>query len=409
MIVYSRNKTGSLSMKLALTRRTALLGGLALPAVIPAVAEAAAPIPIGTLLPLTGAGGAYGPSMAKVAKAAVAMINTAGGVLGRPLGLFTEDDETNPDSGVKAAHKLIDIDHVVAICGTWASAVTTAVAPVCWRSKTMLFTVSGADTITKLPHHGYIIRTQPNSNLQALRAADFMATRGIKSFYSLSVQSPFATSVYAAMAAEFAKKGGNALGNTIYDGSKTSFRAEVEKAVAAKPDLIFLNSYAPDLAILLRNIYQAGFKGARFTQGYAATPKVIASLPKAVTEGLMSFSPSPDPGSPGYKRVKQILGAEPDPYSCQVYDHISLAALAMAQGKAATSQAIHDNVRAVGNPKGMPVTDAVTGLKEIAAGHAIDYSGASGPCQFNAIGDVLSSKFRFDIIENGKSSLIMIS
>ncbi len=396
-------------MKYGLTRRAALLGGLAVPAIAPTLARAAEPIPIGTLTPLTGAGGAYGPSMAKVAKAVAEEINAAGGVLGRPLGVISEDSETNPEAGVKAAHKLIDINHVVAICGTWASAVTTAVAPVCWRSKTMLFTVSGADSITKLPHHGYIIRTQPNSNLQAVRAAEFMASRGIKSFYSLSVQSPFATSVYETMKAEFEKKGGKALGNTIYDGSKTSFRAEVEKAVAAKPELIFLNSYAPDLAVLLRNIYQAGFSGPRFTLGYAATPKMIASLPKPVTDGLMSYAPSPDPGSPGYKRVKQILGVEPDPYSCQVYDHISLASLAMAQGKAATSQAIHDNVRAVGNLKGVKVTDAVTGLKEIAAGHAIDYSGASGPCQFDAIGDILSSKFRFDIIKDGKSSLITIS
>ena len=396
-------------MKHGLTRRTALLGGLALPAIAPSLARAAEPIPIGALLPLTGAGGAYGPSMAKVAKAVADEINAGGGVLGRPLGLFTEDDETNPDSGVKAAHKLIDINHVVAICGTWASAVTTAVAPVCWQSKTMLFTVSGADSITKLPHHGYIIRTQPNSHLQALRVADFIAARGAKSFFSLSAQTPFAHDVYTQMTEEFAKKGGKALGDIIYDASKTSFRAEVEKAVAAKPDLIFLNAYAPDLAILLRNIYQAGFSGPRFTPGYAATPKVIASLPKPVTEGLLSYAPSPDPGSPGYKRVKEILGAEPDPYSCQVYDHVSLAALAMAHGKAATSQAIHDNVRAVGDEKGMPVTDAVAGLKAIAAGHAINYSGASGPCKFDAIGDILGCKFRFDLVKDGKSTLLSIS
>jgi branched-chain amino acid transport system substrate-binding protein len=396
-------------MNLTLTRRHALLGGLALPAIAPSLARAAEPIPIGTLTPLTGAGGAYGPGMAKVAKVGVDEINAAGGVLGRPLGLYSEDDETNPDSGVKAAHKLIDIDHVVAICGTWASAVTTAVAPVCWESKTMLFTVSGADSITKLPHMGYIIRTQPNSNLQATRAADFMASRGVKSFYDLSAQTPFAKDVYQQMTAEFAKSGGKALGNTIYDASKTNFRAEVEKAVAAKPQLIFLNSYAPDLAIILRNVYQAGFSGPRLTLGYAATPKVIASLPKPVTDGLMSFAPSPDPDSPGYKRVKEILGAEPDPYACQIYDHISLAALAMAQGKAATAQAIHDNVRAVGDAKGEPVTDAIAGLKAIAAGKTINYSGASGPCKFDAIGDILGCKFRFDLIKDGKDTLLSIS
>ena len=36
---------------------------------------------------------------------------------------------------------LIDVDGVSAIMGTWASSVTTAVAPLCWESGVMLFTV----------------------------------------------------------------------------------------------------------------------------------------------------------------------------------------------------------------------------------------------------------------------------
>src|SRR5689334_20855446 len=102
-----------------------------------------APIKLGTLTPLTAAG-----------------------VLGRSIQLVSEDDQTNPEAAVRAARKLIDVDKVAAIMGTWASAVTTAVAPLCWESKTFLTTVSGSDTITQLPHQGYLIRTQPNTHLQ---------------------------------------------------------------------------------------------------------------------------------------------------------------------------------------------------------------------------------------------------
>ncbi len=59
-------------------------------------------------------------------------MNAAGGVLGRRIELLGEDDQTNPEAGVRAARKLIDVDKVSAIIGTWASAVTTAVAPLCW-------------------------------------------------------------------------------------------------------------------------------------------------------------------------------------------------------------------------------------------------------------------------------------
>ena len=105
--------------------------------------------------------------MLKAMQAVIDEVNKAGGVLGRKIETVVEDDQTNPEAAVRAARKLIEVNKVPVIMGTWASAVTSAVAPVCWESKTFLCTVSGADSITQLPHQGYLIRTQPNSKLQA--------------------------------------------------------------------------------------------------------------------------------------------------------------------------------------------------------------------------------------------------
>ena len=118
-------------------------GRIAAPA-IGARAERAADL--GVLTPLTGAGSFDGPRMLKAMQAVADEINAAGGVLGRKVELVVEDTETNPEAAVRAAHKLVDVDKVPVIMGTWASAVTTAVAPVCWESKTFLTTVSGADS-----------------------------------------------------------------------------------------------------------------------------------------------------------------------------------------------------------------------------------------------------------------------
>ena len=164
--------------RIRIGRRAALAGGVAAvasPAVLRAQTD---PIKLATLTPLTGAGGSYGPVMAKVAAAVVEEVNEAGGVLGRKVELVSEDDQTSPEAGVRAARKLIDVDKVAAIMGTWASAVTTAVAPLCWESKTFLCTVSGADSITQLPHQGYLIRTQPNSTLQVTRVGRVHALAG---------------------------------------------------------------------------------------------------------------------------------------------------------------------------------------------------------------------------------------
>ncbi len=393
-----------------LTRRAALFTSLALPAAARIARAEGAPIPLGTILPLTGAGGAYGPSMAKVVRAATDAINAGGGVLGRKLALTVEDDQTSPDAGVLAARKLIDVNRVCAIVGTWASAVTTAVAPLCWQSKTMLFTVSGADSITRLPHHGYIIRTQPNTHLQGTRAGAFLLAQGTKRMFALSVQAPFAVDSYNRIAEVLKDGGASATGDIIYDPSKTSFRSEIDEALRGKPDTLFLNSYEPDLAILLREIYQAGFNSRRLTLGYAANEKLLRALPPAVTNGLLSYSPSPDIASPAYARVQQILGTKnPDPYSCQIYDHVSLVALAIGKAGAATGLAIHDNVRAISQGGGQRVSSAVDGLKLLAAGHAVNYDGASGPCDFLPSGDIAGCKFRFDEAQAGHDKLLSVS
>ena len=391
------------------TRRAVLAGMAAAPLAARAARTQSAPIPIGSITPQTGSGGSYGPPMVKVAAAVVAEVNAAGGVLGRPLALFSEDDETNPDAGVRAARKLIDVNQVVAVVGTWASAVTTAVAPLCWESRTMLFTVSGADSITNLPAQGYIIRTQPNTALQSQRAGQFLLQQGAKRVFALSAQTPFAVDVYNTLGEELGKGGAATAGNVIYDASKSSFRSEVEAALKAQPDAIFLNSYTPDLIVLLRELYRQGFDGKKLTFGYAANAKLLDALPADVTEGLLSFAPSPDLGSPAYARVKQILAAEPDPYSCQVYDHVSLVALSLAKAGTASGAAIHDAVRAVSQGDGQRVTSATEGLQHLAAGQAVNYDGASGPCDFLPSGDITTCKFRFEQVRAGHYQLLSVS
>jgi ABC-type branched-subunit amino acid transport system substrate-binding protein len=88
-----------------LTRRR-LLSTAALAA--PAIGHAqVALLPLGILTPLTGAGAFDGPRMLKAIEAVVSEINGTGGVLGRKIALVVEDDETNPEAAVRAAHKLI--------------------------------------------------------------------------------------------------------------------------------------------------------------------------------------------------------------------------------------------------------------------------------------------------------------
>jgi ABC-type branched-subunit amino acid transport system substrate-binding protein len=393
------------------TRRAFLRAtGLSLALVsLPRVAAAQAPpIKLGTLTPLTGAGGSYGPSMRRAMEFVVQEVNAAGGVLGRRVQLVSEDDQTNPEAAVRAARKLIDVDKVVAVMGTWASAVTTAVAPLCWESKTFLTTVSGSDTITQLPHQGYLIRTQPNTNLQIGKLGDFLVSLKVKRVFVLAAQTPFALPSQKRLQEILPKGGAELVGGVIYDREKTTFRSEIDQALRANPDMIYLNGYTPDCTIVLKELFKAGYTGAKVAQGYAVNQKLLESVPAEVTDGTYTATPSPAVDSPGYKRLAAFLGSgDLDPYSCQCHDQISLVLLAIARAKGeATGTVVRDTVRKISQGSGVKVDSAVEGLKLLAQAKEINYEGASGPCDFTDIGDILDCKIRFDQAQGGKFKLV---
>jgi branched-chain amino acid transport system substrate-binding protein len=394
-------------------RRTLLAGAAALAGLsaLPGRALAqGAPIRIGTLTPLTGAGGPYGPVMVKAVKAVVDEVNAAGGVLGRKVELISEDDQTNPEAGVRAARKLIDVDKVSAILGTWSSAVTTAVAPLCWESKTFLATVSGADSITQLPHQGYLIRTQPNTTLQGRKFGEFCIAEKAKRVFFLSPQTPFAKSQFDNIT-EAVKKAGGDTGSLIYDDKKPAYRSEIDEVLRFKPDAIIFGGYTPDTAVMLKDAYRAGYTGLKVAFGYAVNQKLVESVPAEVVDKTFTIAPSPAEGSKAYARLVKMIGvASPDPYTTQVYDQINLILMAIAIAGDSSGTAIKDAVRKVSQAQGgAKVNNALDGIKAIAAKQPVDYDGASGPCDFTETGDIADCQFRYEQVQGGKLALVKIA
>lgn len=394
-------------------RRTLLAGAAALAGLsaLPGRALAqGAPIKIGTLTPLTGAGGPYGPVMVKAVKAVIDEVNAAGGVLGRKVELISEDDQTNPEAGVRAARKLIDVDKVSAILGTWASSVTTAVAPLCWVSKTFLATVSGADSITQLPHQGYLIRTQPNTTLQGRKFGEFCIAEKAKRVFFLSPQTPFAKSQFDNIT-EAVKKAGGETGSLIYDDKKPAYRSEIDEVLRFKPDAIIFGGYTPDTAVMLKDAYRAGYGGLKVAFGYAVNQKLVESVPAEVVDKTFTIAPSPAEGSKAYARLVKMIGvASPDPYTTQVYDQINLILMAIAIAGDTSGTAIKDAVRKVSQAQGgAKVDNALDGLKAIAAKQPVDYDGASGPCDFTETGDIADCQFRYEQVQGGKLALVKIA
>ena len=187
-------------------------------------------IRLGTLTPLTGAGGSYGPSMRRAIEWVVSEVNAAGGVLGRKVELASEDDQTNPEAAVRAARKLIDVDKVAAVMGTWASAVTTAVAPALLG-------------VQDLPHHGVglrhhypaaasgVSRPHPAQHASADRQAGRLHPHAQVQARVRARRADTVRAAFPEAPRRDAPKGGSELvGGVIYDKDKTTFRSEIDQA-----------------------------------------------------------------------------------------------------------------------------------------------------------------------------------
>ena len=135
---------------------------------------------IGSLTPITGAGSPYGPGMQQAIRLAVDEVNAAGGAGGRKLELFTEDDQTKPDAAVLAAKKLIEVNKVQAVLGTWASGVTLAVMPLTDAAGIIQMNVSGAPAISTLDTKDLVWRFQATNDRFGAAFAEICTKRGFK-------------------------------------------------------------------------------------------------------------------------------------------------------------------------------------------------------------------------------------
>lgn len=396
-----------------LTRR-GLVGSAATAAALSALparlaAQGAGPIRLGSLVPLSGGGAPFGAGIRAGQQAAVDAANAAGGVLGRTVELVSEDDQTNPEAGVRAARKLIDVDRVVAVMGCWASGVASAVAPLCWDGKVMLLCIGASDSITRLPHGGYIVRTQPSTTLQSEQFANFAVREAARHLYIMMPQTPFTDSTIKYVGEVCQQKGIKA-SSVVYDGKKNSFRSEVDAMIQAKPDMLMMGGYLPDTIVLAKDVYRASFAGKSVGYAYAVTPQLVEAVGKEVAEGIYGVEPVGDAESTAYARLQKALNRQAlDIYTCHGYDEVNLVLLSIAAGKDASGTGVKDSVRKVGDPNGVKVDNGPDGLKAIADGKAVNYLGASGSCKFDGIGDVVNAHFRISQIRGGRIETVRIT
>ncbi len=109
------------------------------------VEEKKEPIRVGVFLDMTGQISMFGIATHNGVKLAVDEIDALGGINGRKLEIFLEDDTGRPEQARRVVEKLVSEDKVHAIIGEVASTNSLAAAPVAQEAKIPMISPSSTN------------------------------------------------------------------------------------------------------------------------------------------------------------------------------------------------------------------------------------------------------------------------
>ena len=370
-----------------LTRRSVSLGlaaSFAAPALMRVARADGGTIKIGMVLPVTGPAADSGKYALTGAKIALDRVNKAGGVLGKPLEIVTEDDQTTNPGAVLAFSKLAAQSDIVAFLGSIRSTQNHAMAgDILKTGKPVCF--GGTDPALTKMGNPWLIRFRPNDSYSGRVIASYgVETLGKKNWAIVHSTDAFGTGGLKAVSAALDKLGAKVAIDQGYPNQSQDFTPVVLAIKSSGADVIgSYFTFDNDLAIFARQLRQLGV-----TIPWVGSPSTIdAGAVKLAgpalygTYGVADYAVDASAASKEFAALYSAVSkVPPDNYSSWTYDAIGV--LAVGINKAGSTDP--DKIRS-----------AMLSIK--------GYQGAEGEYNFDQNGDGLHG---YNIVRNEKGVIV---
>lgn len=370
---------------------------------------------LGAVIPLTGALAFLSPPEIAGIELAVADINAAGGVLGKPVEFSIEDssDGDNPTVAPASATKLLS-EGVDAIVGAAASGVTRLIIDQITDAKVVQISMSNtAPDLTTWDDGGYYFRTAPSDLLQGAIVGNEIVADGNENVSIIYQQTSYGEGLEAKAKATIEGAGATVVSSLAFPEAETNFDSIVDQTVAADPDAVLVVSY-DEFKKIAPALQKKGFDGSKIYL-------VDGNLANYSEESWASYLEGAKGTLPGGKLdeafkqrladiYKEKTGEELTEfaYGAETYDAVILLALAAQQAGDDSGEAIAANMQSV-STGGTKVTNYADGLAAIEAGEDVDYDGYSGPIEFDENGDPTGASIGiYQYGKEGTSNLINV-
>ena len=223
-------------------------------------------IKIGVLLPLSGPLAYEGGEVLKGLEVARVEQNDKGGLLGQPIE-FVKGDAVDAKAAVSEAERLINVEGVKVIIGTFSSVLSFAASTVAEKNKVIYWeTGAVADTITGRGYQ-YLFRNPAPASKLARAAARFgtvtaaeMLGIPIKQFKVAVIgeDSSYGKAVSETVKAVVNEVGAELVAFEFYEASTKDLSPLILRLKAKQPDALIPTTYVNDGILLHRQMKQLG-------------------------------------------------------------------------------------------------------------------------------------------------------
>jgi len=334
---------------------------LAVSALVASCARESGTIRIGEYASLTGKEATYGQASHKGSLLAIEEINAAGGILGKKLELFTEDDQSKSGEAATVVKKLISRDKVIAVIGEIVSSRSLEAAPICQHAKIpMISPSSTAPEVTMIGD--YIFRVCFIDPFQGTVMAKFAkeSLKLRKVALLTSVSSAYSVGLAKYFKERFAADGGTVALEQRYTEGDKDFRAQLTAIKAANVEGVFVPGYYTEAALICRQARDLGLTIPLFGGDGWESPELVSIGGKAVegTHFVTHYSPeNKDPFVSDFnQRFQKRWGNVSDTLTGLGYDAVKLLASAIERAGTTDGDKLRDALATTRGFKGVTGT-----------------------------------------------------
>jgi len=344
---------------------------------------------IGTLFPSTGATAFLGAPQLAGVRTAVAEINAAGGVNGKPVELFSDDSgdattQTAEASLADLAKKGVDV-----IIGPSSSVLAQRLLTAASAAQIPMISPSATyPQLSTLDTTGIFFRTVPSTVEQGIALGTLLPSKKQLKVALVASSDPIGQSIVSSLGDTLSAHGGSLVANITLTASSDAAAVAAQVKTAA-PDAVVLDT--PDngaqTKAVITQLVAAGFGGAKLWLTSQNLADYSQALPANTLTGVSGLLEGADSSAAFQAQVKAADPTVPGfQYTPEAYDATILVALAatLAHDDAGLRVAAQLRAASVG---GIKCTSYVECLDVLKSEPAIDYDGQSGPLNLDADGD----------------------